>query len=43
MPAGVDTTTLRKLETAALLATWLHQDHWDAHDAVLARISSSAR
>ncbi len=40
--AGADTASLRKLETEALLATWLHSDHWDAHDAVLARISGGA-
>jgi enoyl-CoA hydratase len=40
--AGADTASLRKLETESLLATWLHPDHWDAHDAVLARISGGA-
>ncbi|HMM76540.1 MAG TPA: enoyl-CoA hydratase/isomerase family protein [Gammaproteobacteria bacterium] len=39
---GVDAASLRKLETDSLVATWLHQDHWDAADAVLARISSGS-
>ncbi len=30
---------VRALEAELLVATWLHPDHWAAHDAVLARIS----
>lgn len=40
---GADGASLRKLETESILATWLHPDHWNAHDAVLARISGSAK
>ncbi|MGE3774147.1 MAG: enoyl-CoA hydratase/isomerase family protein [Gammaproteobacteria bacterium] len=40
---GADAASLRKLETESLLATWLHQDHWDAAEAVLARISGGAK
>lgn len=29
----------RELEAAQLVETWLHPDHWAAHDATLARIS----
>lgn len=34
--------TVRDLEAELLVSTWLHPDHWAAHDAVLARISGSA-
>jgi len=43
MRNNVDAAGLRGLETESILTTWLHQDHWDAHDAVLARITGSAR
>ncbi len=33
---------VRDLEAELLVATWLHPDHWSAHDAVLARISGTA-
>ena len=33
----------RAQETAALVETWLHQDHWDAAAAVLARIAGAAK
>ena len=37
-----DRTSMRALETESLVATWLHQDHWSAADAVLARIAGAA-
>jgi len=38
-----DRATLRALETESLIATWLHPDHWDAAEQVLARIAGAAR
>ncbi len=38
-----DEAGLRKLEAELLLSTWLHQDHWDAAEQVIARISGGAR
>lgn len=38
-----DAASLRKLETNSLLATWLHRDHWEAAEAVLARIAGAAK
>lgn len=38
-----DRATLRALETESLITTWLHQDHWDAAEQVLARIAGGAR
>lgn len=43
MRENADAASLRRLETESLVTTWLHQDHWDAHDAVLARISGSTK
>jgi enoyl-CoA hydratase len=34
-----DAQRVRDVEAERLLATWLHADHWAAHDEVLARIS----
>jgi len=34
---------VRDLEAEFLLTTWLHPDHWAAHDIVLARISGEAK
>lgn len=36
---GASPTVLREIELAELAVTWSHDDHWQAHDAVLARIS----
>lgn len=36
---GPERETARALEAAHLVETWLHPDHWAAHDATLARIS----
>jgi|LNFM01.1.fsa_nt_gb enoyl-CoA hydratase len=38
-----DRATLRAVETESLVRTWLHQDHWDAAEAVLARIAGAAK
>lgn len=38
-----DAASLRRLETESLVTTWLHQDHWDAAEAVLARIAGAAK
>ena len=38
-----DVQAQRAQETAALVETWLHQDHWDAAAAVLARIAGAAK
>lgn len=38
-----DRASLRALETESLISTWLHQDHWDAAEAVLARIAGAAK
>jgi len=37
--AGPEHAAARELESAHLVETWLHPDHWAAHDATLARIS----
>ncbi len=36
---GASPATLRAIELDELAITWGHADHWQAHDAVLARIS----
>lgn len=36
---GASPAVLRDLELEHLDSTWCHEDHWRAHDAVLARIS----
>lgn len=36
---GPEFAAARELEAAQLVETWLHPDHWEAHDATLARIS----
>ena len=36
---GASPAVLRDLELEHLNSTWCHEDHWRAHDAVLARIS----
>jgi len=38
--AGASDEDARAAEMACLLETWLHPDHWAAHDATLARIGS---
>jgi len=38
-----DVQAQRAQETAALVETWMHQDHWDAAAAVLARIAGAAK
>jgi enoyl-CoA hydratase len=38
-----DSAAQRAQETAALVDTWMHQDHWDAAEAVLARIAGAAK
>lgn len=38
-----DRARLRAVETESLIATWLHQDHWNAAEAVLARIAGAAK
>ncbi len=40
---GANAAELRGIETERLLETWLHPDHWAAAEAVLARISGTAR
>lgn len=34
---------VRDIEAELLVATWLHPDHWAAHDVVLARISGEGK
>ncbi|MGD9602440.1 MAG: enoyl-CoA hydratase/isomerase family protein [Gammaproteobacteria bacterium] len=34
---------VRDIESELLVSTWLHPDHWAAHDVVLARISGEGR
>lgn len=34
---------VRDVEAELLVATWMHPDHWAAHDVVLARISGEAK
>lgn len=40
--AGAGDNDPRAAEMASLLETWLHPDHWAAHDATLARISAKS-
>ena len=40
---GGDFAAMRAQETAALVETWMHEDHWAAAEAVLARISGGAK
>ncbi len=37
---GMAPDAVRKLENALLVETWCHNDHWEAHDRVLARIKA---
>ena len=40
MADGVSPAARRELEVANLIETWCHDDHWQAHDQVLKRITS---
>jgi enoyl-CoA hydratase len=40
MADGVSPAARRELELANLIETWCHDDHWQAHDQVLKRITS---
>lgn len=40
---SADAQRVRDVEAELLLSTWLHPDHWAAHDVVLARISGEPK